>query len=212
MSERAGRSVPVVVLTGGIASGKTLVSDRLEELGVPVIDTDVLAREVVEPGTDGLQAVIDAFGSDLLLDNGSLDRKALGRRVFADDGARTTLESILHPLIEQSARRRIQGLKRAPYCLLVVPLFVESGLFTDADLVVTIDVPEQIQRERLRHREALSNDAVDRILSAQASRRERLARADIVLTNTGKPQALRQKAEQLHQELLGRFQEDADDL
>jgi dephospho-CoA kinase len=199
-------SVPVVVLTGGIASGKTTVSDRLAELGVPVLDTDLIAREVVAPGSAGLASVVQTFGKDITLSDGSLDRKALGRRVFADDQARKQLESILHPLIERSTRDQIKALHNVPYCLVVVPLLVETGLFPDADLVVSVDVPEHTQRERLKARDGLSDDAISQILNAQASREQRLARADIVLSNDGSSEMLSRKAERLHQNLIDRFQ------
>lgn len=208
MRASGAHSVPVVVLTGGIASGKTAVSDRLAELGVPVIDTDRIARDVVAPGTDGLQAVTRAFGTDLVLADGNLDRKALGRVVFADDKARKRLEGILHPLIEHEARQQIQALGPVPYCLLVVPLLVETGLFKDANLVVTVDVPEETQRERLKTRDSLSDETITRMLQAQASREQRLACADIVLTNTGSHQALGQKAERLHEHLISHFRTD----
>jgi dephospho-CoA kinase len=204
MSTIAG-ATPVVILTGGIASGKTAVSDLLESRGVPVIDTDLIAREVVAPGTPGLAAVENAFGSDILTPDGKLDRKALGLKVFRDSVARKRLEAILHPLIEQTARNRIRELTAAPYCVLVVPLLVESGLFKDADLVVVVDVPENLQRQRLGAREGLDAASVDRMLAAQTGREKRLAVADRVLDNTGSLVDLARQVYQLHQDLLGHF-------
>jgi len=205
MQASATRSVPVVVLTGGIASGKTSVSDQLAELGTPVIDTDRIARDVVAPGTEGLKAVIQAFGTGIQMADGALDRKALGRLVFADDAARKRLEAILHPLIERNTRQQINSLDSVPYCLVVVPLLVETGLFPDADLVVTVDVPEETQRQRLKSRDGLSDETISQMLKAQASRDQRLARADIVLTNTGSQQELRRKTARLHEDLIDHF-------
>lgn len=197
--------MPVVVLTGGIASGKTAVSDLLAARGVPVIDTDQIARDVVAPNTPGLAAVAQAFGPGVLGSDGALDRKALGAKVFEDRQARKRLEGILHPLIEATARDRIRRLPPAPFCLLVVPLLVESGLFSDADLVVVVDVPEQLQRQRLKAREHIDDGAVDRILAAQADRAARLARADRVIVNTGSLSDLEDRVTQLHQALVQRF-------
>lgn len=204
MSTAAG-TTPIVALTGGIASGKTAVSQRMEALGVPIVDTDRIAREVVAPGTPGLAAVTRAFGSDVLGPDGTLDRKALGSRVFRDPESRKRLEQILHPLIEAHARDRIRKLAGAPYCVLVVPLLVESGLFPDADLVVVVDVPEALQRKRLRQRERVDDPAIDRILAAQAERAARLARADRVIENTGSLADLNQQVDRLHEDLLERF-------
>lgn len=198
-------AVPVVILTGGIASGKTAVSDRLMSLGIPVVDTDRIAREVVAPGMPGLAAVTNAFGPDILGPDGALDRKALGAKVFRDPAARKRLEGILHPLIETAARARIGQLPAAPYCVLVVPLLVESGLFKDADLVVVVDIPETLQRRRLQARERIDDPAVDRLLAAQAGREERLARADRILDNTGSPADLNRQVDRLHEDLLQHF-------
>ncbi|MFP4207571.1 MAG: dephospho-CoA kinase [Wenzhouxiangella sp.] len=198
-------ALPIVVLTGGIASGKTAVSDRLARLGVPVIDTDRLARELVEPGSSGLSEVVSAFGPTVLSPDGTLDRKRVGHLIFDDPEARQKLESILHPRIEAAARARVGQLKNAPYCVLVVPLLIETGLFPDADLVVVVDIPEALQRERLHQRDAIDDALIDRILAAQAGRQQRLARADRVLDNSGTPADLQAQVDHLHQALLARF-------
>ncbi|MFU8878102.1 MAG: dephospho-CoA kinase, partial [Wenzhouxiangellaceae bacterium] len=160
----------VVVLTGGIASGKTAVSDAFARLGAPVIDTDVLARELVEPGSPALQAIARQFGQHLLQPDGALDRRALRERIFSDDDARRQLEGILHPRIADEARRRIERID-ASYAILVVPLLIESGLFGDADEVVVVDVPEQVQIERLMARDGSTREQAEAALAAQASRR-----------------------------------------
>ncbi|MGK7295800.1 MAG: dephospho-CoA kinase [Candidatus Wenzhouxiangella sp. M2_3B_020] len=185
----------VVALTGGIASGKTAVSDRFAELGAPVIDTDVIARAVVEPGSEGLAEIEREFGREVL-DGESLDRAALRRRIFDDSGARNRLERILHPRIAAEAERRIAGLD-APYAVLVVPLLVESGLFGDADRVLVVDVPESVQIERLTARDGVDRDDAEAALRAQADRDERLARADDVVVNTGSLDRLRAEVDRL---------------
>ncbi len=205
MSGPAGPSPPVVILTGGIASGKSAVSEHLAKQGVPVIDTDVLAREVVAPATPGLAAVVKAFGPQVLAADGSLDRARMRRLVFGDEEARRRLESLLHPRIEAAARQRIQSLDDAPYCLLVVPLLVETGLFADADCVVVVDVPEQLQLERLTQRDQLDETAARRILNSQASREQRLARADEVIDNQAGLEQLQAQVDSLHHRLLARF-------
>ncbi len=191
----------VIALTGGIASGKTAASDAFAALGVPIIDTDVIARQVVAPESEGLRQVVDAFGPDVLNPDGSLDRRTLRSIIFADPPARLRLEGILHPLIAQSAMRQLSEVE-APYALLVVPLLVESGLFTEADRVLVIDVPERVQRERLMERDQVSEDQAGAALNAQIPRQQRLERADDVLSNTGTREALREAVQTLHQRYL----------
>ncbi len=201
----ASASPPVVVLTGGIASGKSAVSERLAELGVQVIDTDVLARQAVEPGSPGLTAVVQTFGPEVLAQDGSLDRKHLRRRVFDDPKARERLEKLLHPRIESAAREQLRRLDNSPYCLLVVPLLVETGLFRDADCVVVVDVPESVQRARLVQRDEVDEKTANGMLASQASREKRLARADEVIDNQGSLDELRTRVDDLHERLLARF-------
>lgn len=186
----------VVALTGGIASGKTAVSDAFAALGVPVIDTDLIAREVVAPGTPGLAAVVDEFGSSIRGSDGSLDRAALRQLIFADPDARTRLETLLHPRIAAAARRKLDAVTE-PYCILVVPLLVESGLFEDADQVLVVDVPESVQLERLMRRDGVDRHQAKAALSAQASRQLRLARADQVIDNRGSLDELRAEVARL---------------
>ena len=174
----------VIALTGGVASGKTAVSDRFTELGAPVVDTDVIAREVVAPGSGGLAAIEAAFGAEMITAEGALDRAALRRKIFEEPGARTRLEDILHPRIAEEARRQLAGLE-APYAILVVPLLVESGLFSDVDRVLVVDVPEAVQIERLMQRDESTLEQAEAMLAAQATREQRLAKADDVVENTG---------------------------
>ena len=191
----------LVALTGGVASGKTRVSDRLGALGAPIVDTDLIAREVVAPGTPGLEAVRRTFGPAVVDENGALDRAALRRVVFADAGARARLERILHPLIEREARRRVADHGDADYVVLVVPLLIESGLFRDADRVVVVDVNESTQLERLRERDGLDRDQALAMMDAQASRQDRLAVATDVIDNNGDLQGLEHRTDALHERL-----------
>jgi len=192
----------VVALTGGVASGKTAVSDRFAELGVPIIDTDVIAREVVAPGSGGLAAVEAAFGSEMLTAEGALDRPALRRKIFDEPGARTRLEDILHPRIAEEARRRLNELDGS-YAILVVPLLVESGLFSDADRVLVVDVPADVQVSRLMERDGSTRGQAEAMLAAQASREQRLARADDVIENTGTLAELNARVDELDRKYRG---------
>lgn len=193
----------VVVLTGGVASGKTAVSDHLAELGVPVMDTDVIAREVVRPGEPGLAQIVETFGRDVLDANGELDRRKLRREIFSDEKKRRRLEGILHPLIEARTRERIRKAADHAYVVVVVPLLVETGVFGDADAVVVVDVPERLQIERLMERDDMTADQAQAMLDAQAGRDERLAIADFVIDNSGARDRLRKEVERLHGLLVG---------
>ncbi len=192
-----------VGLTGGIASGKSTVAELFAARGVPVIDTDLLAREGVAPGTEGLAAVAAAFGPRVLDDDGRLDRAALGRRVFADASARRPLEAILHPRIRQRLRDRLARL-RAPYAVAVVPLLVETGMDRDMDAVVVVDLPEALQRERLMAREGLDAAEATQRMATQASREQRLAVADYVIDNSRARGSLAGQVADLHRRLLAR--------
>ncbi|MEO0975421.1 MAG: dephospho-CoA kinase [Pseudomonadota bacterium] len=190
-----------VALTGGIASGKTAVSDRFAALGIPVIDTDVIAREVVAPGTPGLAQVIAIFGEEVRRDDGSLARDRLRARVFADDAARRQLEGLLHPLIWQTTLERVKALD-APYCLLVIPLLAEGSRRDQFDRVLVVDCAPETQLRRLMARDHEDEDQARRILAAQASRETRLALADDVLVNDGDLTALDAQVAALHARYL----------
>jgi len=201
-SDTQSGSPMLVVLTGGVASGKSAVSDILEKLGVPVVDTDVIARQVVAPASPGLARVVAEFGTGVLHENGTLDRSRLGKLVFSSPSRRARLEAILHPLIEKQARHEIAQHARADYVLLVVPLLVESGLFDDAERIVVVDVSEQIQIERLMRRSGLDEKQARAVLDAQASRARRLAVADHVIDNSASLEKLRDRVADLHRQLL----------
>lgn len=185
-----------VGLTGGIASGKTVVSDRLRELGAVVIDADLLAREVVEPGTPGLTAITERFGHDVLSD-GALDRTALGALAFADPEARRDLERIIHPAVRARATEIEQRADPEAIVVQVIPLLVETGQTEDFDLVVVVDLEPEMQLVRLRARNGLSADEAHARLAAQASRGQRLAAADEVLHNVGTVADLREEVDRL---------------
>lgn len=193
-----------VGLTGGIGSGKTTVADCFAALGVPVIDTDVIARQLTAPGGSALTEIQTAFGEAILLPDGTLDRAALRRRVFADTAARGQLEAILHPRIRQQVEQALATLT-APYAVIVIPLLVETGAYRDLlGRVLVVDCPEALQIERVMARSGLARDEVERIMAAQAGHAERLAAADDVIANVGLPEALRARVAQLHQAYLAR--------
>jgi dephospho-CoA kinase len=188
-------------LTGGIASGKTMVSRLFAARGVPVIDTDDLAREVVEPGTEGLAAIRERFGAAVIGADGRLDRRALREQVFRSSEARRDLEAITHPRIRALLEQR-SAAAGGPYQILVIPLLVESGRRMAVDRVLVVDCPESLQRERLMRRDGSSRTQAEAILAAQASRAERLALADDVIRNDGDPAAVETAVAALHQRYL----------
>ena len=193
-----------IALTGGIGSGKSTVADLLAERGAVLIDSDVLAREVVEPGTDGLAALVERFGPGILAGDGSLDRPALGRLVFADEAARADLNAITHPRIRARAGElRAAALASDPDAVVVdvVPLLVETGMAERYDVVVVVDVPVGLQVERVMTRNAVTRAEVEARVAAQASREERLAAATHVIDNSGSPDALRDQVDALWADL-----------
>ena len=171
-----------VGLTGGIASGKSTVADLFAELGIPVIDTDIIARAVVAPGQPALAEIGRRFGERVLDDMGSLDRAAMRKLIFGDEQARRDLEAILHPRIGAEARRQ-SAEAGGPYQLIVVPLLTGSTLRDFVDRILVVDCEEERQVERLLARDAESVEQARRILMAQSSRDERLAIADDVINN-----------------------------
>lgn len=185
-------------LTGGIASGKSTVADLFGDLGAIVIDTDVIAREVVAPGQPALAEIAAAFGPTVIAADGSLDRAALRELVFSDDAARNQLEAITHPRIGEETRRQSNA-AGGPYQLIVVPLLATSALRAFVDRVLVVDCKESTQLERLLARDGGSEQQARRILAAQASRDERLAIADDVIHNDGAVSELRQQVAALHE-------------
>lgn len=192
----------VVGVTGGIGSGKTVVAQAFAELGVEVIDTDQIAHELTAPGQPAVREIATRFGTQVLTAEGALDRAALRRAVFSDPNARHRLEALLHPLIAQQVVHRLAQ-AGGPYVILVVPLLVETGGYEGiVDRVLVVDSPEDVQVTRVMRRNGLSPNEVEPILRAQASRQQRLARADDVLTNDGDLDTLRSGVQRLHRDYL----------
>lgn len=198
----SARHHPVIALTGGIASGKSTVERCFTGRGIHVYDADQAAREVVEPGTDGLEQIIEAFGPEVIDEDGRLDRPAMRQRIFADRDARHTLESIVHPRV----RQRLQQLALAdtgPYCLLAIPLLAEHiGHYRWVDRVLVVDADEATQIERLIARDGIDEALARRILANQATREQRLAIADDVIDNRDGAIALEPQVAALHERYL----------
>lgn len=191
-----------VALTGGIASGKSVVEQRFRNLGVTVCDADYAARVVVEPGSDGLAAIVAAFGNDVLDAQGRLDRPAMRQRVFADPTARKTLEAIVHPRVRQWMLDHAQCAE-GPYVMLSIPLLAENiGHYRWVDRIVVVDVPEAVQAGRLILRDGIDETLAARILASQATRSARLVLADDVIDNAGPESALDAQVAALHQRYL----------
>lgn len=190
-----------IAITGGIASGKSTAADFFAALGVPVIDSDALAREVVAPGTAGFAAVVTRFGPSILRADGTLDRQRLRSLVFANPAARADLEAITHPLIRAlvAERSRVAG---GVYQIHMIPLLVEAGLKSQYDRVLVIDCPESLQLQRLLQRDGTDETTARAMLAAQATRAERLAIADDVIVNRGDREVLQQRVAALHAKYL----------
>jgi dephospho-CoA kinase len=191
----------IVGLTGGIGSGKTAVSDRFSELGIKVVDADVCARIVVEPGKPALRSIVEHFGNDVLNPDGSLDRAKLRQIVFADEPARKWLETQLHPLIFDEMWNQLQSAE-SPYAILVSPLLIEAGQTALCQRVLVVDVPEDIQLARATARDANSAEQIKAIMATQASRSLRLEKADDVITNDSDLATLQQRVDTVHQQYL----------
>jgi dephospho-CoA kinase len=190
-----------VGLTGGIASGKSLVGAMFVKLGATLIDTDIVAREVVAPGEPGLAAVSAEFGPGVLTTAGELNRQALRTLVFADDARRRTLESILHPLIRKRTLAKLEDLE-VPYALVVVPLLIETTFSELVDRILVVDCPESAQLERLMRRDAIPRAEALAMLRAQVDRATRLKAAHDVIDNSGTPETTRRHVELLHRRYL----------
>jgi dephospho-CoA kinase len=190
-----------VGLTGGIGSGKSTVAELFARRGVSVIDTDLIAREVVQPTEPALAEIAREFGGAILDSRGELDRAQLRQRVFDDAAARARLEAILHPRIHAAVLERL-GKVRAPYCLIVVPLLVETGFSELIDRLLVVDVDEARQLERASARDEVTTEAIRKIVSTQAKREDRLAHADDVLVNNGTVEDLEREVDRLHAHYL----------
>jgi dephospho-CoA kinase len=192
-----------VGLTGGVASGKSTVSRMLADLGAVVIDADLLAREAVGRGTDGLDEVVAAFGPQVLTPSGDLDRPALGALVFADETKRRVLEGIIHPRVRARAAEIEASAPEGSVVVHDIPLLAETGQGAAFDAVVVVDVPTDTQVERMLRERGLSTDEATARIAAQASREERLSIATYVIDNTGTIDDLRRRVSEVFAELRG---------
>lgn len=188
----------VVGLTGGIGSGKSTVAEAFMALGVPVLDTDQVARNVVAPGAPVLMAIKDYFGAEALNDDGSMNRAYMRQRVFTDNAAREKLESLLHPLIREQCWAWLDQ-QQSEYAILVIPLLLEKGWDEIVDRVLVVDVDEATQRQRVMARDAISAEQVAAIMASQVDRATRVARADDVILNNQAAAELQQQVADLHQ-------------
>jgi dephospho-CoA kinase len=188
-------------LTGGIGSGKSEVARQFAALGAAVIDTDLIARQLVEPGQPALSEIAAVFGGEVIETSGRLDRDRLRRLIFADPARRKQLEDILHPRIRSRALQEADRTD-APYCLLVIPLLVETAADYHLDRILLVDCPEALQRQRIRARDALSDAEIDDVLAAQASRAARQAVADDIILNDNDLPSLTVAVERLHRHYL----------
>lgn len=186
-----------VGLTGGIASGKSLVADYFAALGVPVLDADQVARDVVAPGAPALLEIARTFGRQFLQPDGQLDRRKMRERVFTDPAARQQLEAITHPHIRKRMTQW-RDAQASAYCMLSVAILVEAGMRDLVDRVLVVDVSPEVQLERLQGRDQITEELAKRMMQAQASRRERLAAAHDVIANTGSMAAARAAVDELH--------------
>ncbi|WKE66105.1 dephospho-CoA kinase [Gallaecimonas kandeliae] len=194
----------VVGLTGGIGSGKSTVADLFAELGITLVDADIVARQVVEPGTPGLEAIVEHFGTRVLQADGHLDRAALRQLVFSNESERLWLNALLHPLIREEMAHQL-GAAQSPYVLWVVPLLIENGLYQDCDQVLVVDASPELQRQRVLARDKTAD--AEAIMARQLERNERLKHATQVLDNSGDLVQLKAQVQLLHRQYLSMAQQ-----
>lgn len=193
-----------VGLTGGIGSGKSTVAGLFSELGVRIIDADQIARSVTQPGSDALLAISSRFGDGVLQLDGSLDRKALGRQVFANEEQRRWLEQLLHPLIRNAMDQQAADCED-PFCILEIPLLVETGRHHDMDSVIVVQCPRTTRIQRLQSDRGMSAIEVERIMAQQATDEERLTSADYVINNDADIETLTHRVSQVFHKLRKKF-------
>ena len=192
----------VVGLTGGIGSGKTTVANGFSALGVPIIDTDKLARELVEPGQPALDDIISTFGSAATTADGRLDRNFMRQLIFTEPASKSQLEAILHPKIRQRIRTLLADIS-APYCIVVIPLLIETRQTDLVDRILVVDSPEKEQLARVAARDSLSDNAIMAIMGSQADRNTRLAAADDIIVNDRGISELTGDIQKLHRRYMG---------
>ena len=191
----------IVALTGGLASGKSSAARRFEELGIPVIDADVVTRRLVEPGEPALAEIVEAFGAGVLDEQGRLDRAKMRERIFDSGDDRRKLESILHPRV-RDAMQAFAASSDAPYVLFVIPLLVETNQADTMDRVIVVDAPRALRTARAAARDGSRPETIAAIIESQATRADRLAVADTVIDNTGDLALLRARVDTVHKEYL----------
>ncbi len=191
----------VIGLTGGIGCGKTAVTDCFTSLGVPVIDADTVAREVVLPGQPALQAIADKFGPEAITSEGSLNRNWLREHIFSDAGAKRELEAILHPRIRAEMRRQLSEVEGS-YAIFSIPLLLETGQDKTVDRILVVDCDPELQISRVTQRDDASESQTRAIIATQIDRKSRLTAADDIITNNGSLSELRPQVEALHQKYL----------
>ncbi len=191
----------IIGLTGGIGSGKSTVADLFAQKGIDIIDADIIAREVVAPNTVGLEAIVARYGQKILTPQGYLDRSTLREKIFSNPEEKAWIDQLLHPKILQEMKD-ISAQTRSHYCLWVAPLLIETNLHKLCDRVLVVDLEEKIQITRTANRDKISTEQVKKILTAQASRRDKLAYADDIIHNNAGIEALNQQVNTLHDQYL----------
>ena len=194
----------IVALSGGIASGKSTIANLFAQLGVPIIDADVIARQVVQIGTEAYKLVVKHFSQEILLPNNELDRSQLREIIFNNDHERLWLNNLLHPIIQEQTQIQIAQ-QTAAYVIWVVPLLVENNLHNFADRVLMVDTPEQLQLERLIQRDNIDKSLAQKMISSQISSKKRLTYADDIIVNNGDLISLTAQVNKLHQQYLNNF-------
>ncbi|RKZ49186.1 MAG: dephospho-CoA kinase [Gammaproteobacteria bacterium] len=185
-------------LTGGIGSGKTTACEIFTELGVPVIDADIIAHELVKPGMPALEEIIRIFGEEVISNDGTLDRKIIRDKVFANNLDRKKLENILHPAVYKEISAQVENIN-SRYCIISIPLLLETGASKTVDRILVIDVPREQQLERASNRDKTDKNDINAIIDSQISRNERLSAADDIVDNNGDINDLRKKIYELHE-------------
>jgi len=184
-------------LTGGIGSGKSTVSQIFSDLKIPIIDADIISHQLVEPGKPAIKAIAKQFGQQVLTDQGTLNRKKLKEIIFSDPGQKKILEQILHPLVFAEMESQIKQLSN-PYCILSIPLLLETQMEHFVDRILVVDCPVEQQLERVKNRDHLSEDRIKAIIANQATREQRLRAANDVIDNSADAQALAEQVKKLH--------------
>jgi dephospho-CoA kinase len=185
-------------LTGGIGSGKTTACEIFTELGVSVIDADIIAHELVKPGMPALEEIIRVFGKEVISDDGTLDRKILRDKIFANNDDRKKLENILHPAVYKEISVQVENIN-SRYCIISIPLLLETGASKTVDRILVIDVPREQQLERASNRDKTNKNDINAIIDSQISRNDRLSAADDIVDNNGDINDLRKKIYELHE-------------